>query len=224
MELKATLRDGRAHPGCRCPVARRRVSNGRLACLRTARQKQHSAVPPPALACELFMGSPANAGLCCSAYRHLKYQRPLCLSALLCCIRATREREVNLGNRAAGPQGPSRMPCVPACRGVARLRQAGIRQARMLSRIATAGTYARQRQDEVLSCGCQYTEQPSQHWPKDPKRPVGQCWLAANRKRTSRTSAALSARNAQARAALRRALYEAHSRSSGSVYHACAAA
>jgi len=31
------------------------------------------AVSPPALACELFMGFPANAGLCCLAYRHLKY-------------------------------------------------------------------------------------------------------------------------------------------------------
>jgi len=53
---------------------------------------------------------------------------------------ATRERARNLGNRAAGPQGPSRMPCVPE-----------FGEAWTLSRIAKAGTYARQRQDEVTS-------------------------------------------------------------------------
>jgi len=42
----------------------------------------------------------------------------------------------NLGNRAAGPQGPSRMPCLPE-----------FGDTRMLSRIAKAGTYSRQRQE-----------------------------------------------------------------------------
>ena len=60
-------------------------------------------------------------------------------------------------NCVAGPQGPSRMPCRPE-----------FGEDRTLSRIATAGTYARQRQKGVPSYGCQYTEQPSQHWPKDP--------------------------------------------------------
>ena len=64
--------------------------------------------------------------------------------------------------------------CLPAAalHGAGRLE---FGKARMLSRIATAGTYARQRQKGVPSYGCQYTEQPSQHWPKDPQKSVGQC-------------------------------------------------
>jgi len=71
---------------------------------------------------------------------------PAVYACLLSCVsfaqrqRATRERARNLGHRAAGQQGPSRMPCVPE-----------FGDARMLSRIAKAGTYARQRQDEVPS-------------------------------------------------------------------------
>jgi len=88
------------------------------------------------IAGEPIKSSQANAGLCWLAYRHLQYSSSRCLSALLCRVRAalartTRERARNLGNRAAGPQGPSRMPCVPE-----------FGEAGTLSRIATVSWLA----------------------------------------------------------------------------------
>ena len=68
-----TIRDGRAHPGCRRPAARRRVSNRTAPFVFALRAKA-------AFRCRHWPASflwsfPANAGIL-SAYRQPKYQRP----------------------------------------------------------------------------------------------------------------------------------------------------
>ena len=156
------------------------------ACAQTAFRRRHW----PA---SFLWSSPANAG-----YADQCGDSPiLAVSAFCFPVPPVRNARAAMRERAKisaiARLGRKAQAACHACLPAAALRGAGRQEfgkARMLSRIATAGTYARQRQDEVPSCGCQYTDQPSQHWPNDPQKSVGQCWLANKKEQVKTTPTA----------------------------------
>ena len=53
--------------------------------------------------------------------------------------------------------------------------------------ISFAGITAQEDEKEkTVALNCRYAKLLSQHWPKDPEKSVGQCWLAAGKCKRSR--------------------------------------